>query len=722
MLHNRIHGSRMNLRLFFLPILILGVTLSASTTDPALTALMDRNIPGLSSRLTVRLRPDSTDFFTIDADNGRPRITANNRISAAVGIHHYLNRFAGIQLTWDCMNPTLPDSIPLPTETIHASTRQHLRYYLNYCTHSYSMAFWDKERWQREIDWMAFHGINLPLATTGTDAVWDATLRRLGYPPEKISGFIAAPAYQAWWLMNNLQGEGTPMTRAMLDRSIDLQRHILKAMRQLDMNPVLPGYSGMMPADARETLGLNVADPGKWCAYNRPAFLLPTDPAFAPVARIYYEEQQRLFGNADFYSMDPFHEGGNTDGVDLASAAKAIAQAMRKASPDAVWLIQGWQENPREEILRAVGPDLMTVIDLHCETVPQWSERGHLSHPWIWSMLLNFGGNVGLHGKISHIIDNFRQACSSSDPPAGLGLTMEGIENNPVMFELACNLPWLSDTISAAGWIHSYIRARYSPNPPAEIDSAWAILARTIYNAPAENRQQGTTESPFCARPSDNPVNVSAWANAEPYYDSNDIIRAARLFASAAPNLAGNRHYRYDLVDFTRQAITEAARIQTTRIAEAVRLNDSVAYRHAADRFMTLLHMQDSLLSTTPQFRVDTWLNAARNAAPSPELADAMERDARTLITTWGNRTASESGRLHDYAHREWAGILSRLYATRWNAWFSARLAQWDSAAPPSIDFFAIDSAWISSPTQHTAPPSAFPDPTTLCPELLQRL
>ncbi len=108
----------MNLRIPTSLILLLTALLAGAANDPALTALMDRNIPGLSSRLTVELRPDSTDFFTIDADNGRPRITANNRISAAVGIHHYLNRFAGIQLTWDCMNPTLPDSIPLPTETI----------------------------------------------------------------------------------------------------------------------------------------------------------------------------------------------------------------------------------------------------------------------------------------------------------------------------------------------------------------------------------------------------------------------------------------------------------------------------------------------------------------------------------------------------------------------------------------------------------------------------
>ena len=32
---------------------------------------------------------------------------------------------------------------------------------------SYSMAFWNWTRWEQELDWMALHGINLPLAFTG---------------------------------------------------------------------------------------------------------------------------------------------------------------------------------------------------------------------------------------------------------------------------------------------------------------------------------------------------------------------------------------------------------------------------------------------------------------------------------------------------------------------------------------------------------------------------
>ena len=41
------------------------------------------------------------------------------------------------------------------------------RYNMNVCTFGYSYAHWDWKRWEREIDWMALNGINMPLAFVG---------------------------------------------------------------------------------------------------------------------------------------------------------------------------------------------------------------------------------------------------------------------------------------------------------------------------------------------------------------------------------------------------------------------------------------------------------------------------------------------------------------------------------------------------------------------------
>ena len=34
------------------------------------------------------------------------------------------------------------------------------------------MVWWDWERWEREIDWMAMNAINLPLAFNGQEEIW----------------------------------------------------------------------------------------------------------------------------------------------------------------------------------------------------------------------------------------------------------------------------------------------------------------------------------------------------------------------------------------------------------------------------------------------------------------------------------------------------------------------------------------------------------------------
>lgn len=202
---------------------------------------------------------------------------------------------------------------------------------------------WDWDRWEKEIDWMALHGINLPLAVVGADVVWYNVLTKLGYTKDEINEFIAGPAFQGWWLMNNLEGWGGPNPDSWYKQRETLQKQILKRMREYGIRPVLPGYSGMVPHNAKERLGLNVSDPGLWCGYRRPAFLQPTDPRFNEIADLYYKEMSRLYGKADFYSMDPFHEGGNVAGVDLNAAGQAIWGAMKRQ----IRKLSGWLRHGR---------------------------------------------------------------------------------------------------------------------------------------------------------------------------------------------------------------------------------------------------------------------------------------------------------------------------------------------------------------------------------------
>ncbi len=40
------------------------------------------------------------------------------------------------------------------------------------CTDALCGERWDWARWERELDWMAMNGINMPLSSTGQEFIW----------------------------------------------------------------------------------------------------------------------------------------------------------------------------------------------------------------------------------------------------------------------------------------------------------------------------------------------------------------------------------------------------------------------------------------------------------------------------------------------------------------------------------------------------------------------
>ena len=684
------------------PTFVLCLLACVANASPV-TGLLERIDPGASNKFKIELQRADTDFFELDQQQEKVVVRGNNYVSIATGINWYLKYYAGIHLSWNGMTAELPDILPPVPQKERHETALKYRYDLNYCTFSYSMAFWDWKRWEQEIDWMALHGINLPLALVGADAVWRNVLLKLGYTKEEANGFVAGPAFQAWWLMNNLEGWGGPNSDQWYEDRIVLQKKILKRMREFGIQPVMPGYSGMVPHNAKEKLGLNVTDPGLWNGFHRPAFLQPTDKSFQKIAALYYKEMNKLFGKADYYCMDPFHEGGSVEGVDLDAAGQAILQAMKRNNPDAVWVIQAWGANPRAEMIKNIPRGDMLVLDLYSESRPQWGDpqstwlrkNGFNGHEWVYCMLLNYGGNVGLHGKMAHVINEYYKAKESrfGTTLCGVGMTMEGIENNPVMYELVCELPWRDKRFDKDEWLAGYLKARYG-KPDEHVLEAWTLLSNTIYNCPAESTQQGTHESIFCARPSLNAYQVSTWSEMSDYYRPMDIIRAAGILLESADKFRGNNNFEYDLVDIVRQAVAEKGRLVYPVVASAFKSGDKSLFDAASRRFLHLILLQDKLLATRSEFKLGHWIKQARALGHTPEEKNHYEWNARVQVTTWGNRIAADDGGLRDYAHKEWNGLLRDFYHMRWKTYFNELSARLHDGTLPSIDFYALEEAW----------------------------
>lgn len=673
--------------------------------------LLERICPGASHKFIIQLQKGGNDFFELDQKGNKVVIRGNNYVNIATGLNWYLKYYAGIHLSWNGMTAQLPENLPKVSTPVRKETNLSLRYDFNYCTYSYTMAFWDWNRWEKEIDWMALHGINLPLAAVGEECVWKNMLEKLGYTKEEVNKFIAGPAFLAWWAMNNLEGWGGPNPDSWYTQQEALQKKILKRMREYGIEPVFPGYSGMVPHDANKKLGLNVTEPELWNGFTRPAFLLPTDSRFNEIAALYYKEQEKLFGKANYYSMDPFHECENAGSIDFDAAGKAVLHAMKAVNPKATWVIQGWTENPRPEMIKNLNNGDILILDLFSECRPMWGipsiwkrDKGYEQHNWLFCMLENFGGNVGLHGRMDQLLNNFY--LTKDNPLAahlkGIGLTMEGSENNPVMFELMCELPWRPEKFTKEEWLKDYIKARYGTYDET-VAKAWDILANGIYNCPFGNNQQGTHESIFCGRPSLNNFQASSWSKMENYYDPTTTEEAARLMLEAADKYKGNNNFEYDLIDIVRQSLSDRGRIVYNQTIADFKSFDKKSFAAHSQEFLNILLAQDRLLATRSEFRVGRWIEQARNLGTTPAEKDLYEWNARVQITTWGNRVCANDGGLRDYAHKEWNGILKDFYYKRWAAYWKTLQDVLDGKPMVELDYYAMEEPWTLAHNSYPA-------------------
>ena len=178
-------------------------------SNRAVEALVKRIIPNRAAAFvfTKIENQGGPDVFEImPAVDNKIEIRGTTPLAMASGFHWYLKHVAKCQLSWTGDQLKLSAQLPSPQKTIRKESPYKYGCCFNYCTFCYSMPWWDWKRWEREIDYMALCGINMPLAIVGTEAVWMNTLKHFGYSASEAKKFIAGPAYTAWWLMGNLEG------------------------------------------------------------------------------------------------------------------------------------------------------------------------------------------------------------------------------------------------------------------------------------------------------------------------------------------------------------------------------------------------------------------------------------------------------------------------------------------------------------------------------------
>jgi alpha-N-acetylglucosaminidase len=177
-------------------------------------------------------------------------------------------------------------------------------------------------------------------------------------------------------------------------------------------------------------------------------------------------------------------------------------------------------------------------------------------------------------------------------------------------------------------------------------------------------------------------------------YDPAQFNQALVQLLQCAPAVQTTETYRYDLVDVARQVIGNESRLLLPQIKAAYEAGDEQSFMSLTQRWQHLMVLQDRLLATNRSFLLGSWLQSVQGWASSEEEGVRLNYDARSLLTTWGNRKASEAG-LHDYGNKDWAGLTLDYYLMRWKLYFaSLDTAMKNKAAPEPIDWYALGDTW----------------------------
>jgi len=175
--------------------------------DAAVRGLIARIAPGHGKDFVLETiaAPAGENVFEVESRRGKIVLRGDSPLSQAVAFNWYLKHVAFADVSWYADDAvTLPARLPLPQTKVRETTRLKDRFFLNYCTFGYTMPFWHWRDWERAIDWMALNGINLPLAQTGNEYIWQKVWREYGLTDAQIREFFTGPAHLPWHRMANI--------------------------------------------------------------------------------------------------------------------------------------------------------------------------------------------------------------------------------------------------------------------------------------------------------------------------------------------------------------------------------------------------------------------------------------------------------------------------------------------------------------------------------------
>lgn len=663
--------------------------------------VIERLAPQVSKSIVIESinKVDGKDVFEQELRNGKLVIKGSSGVATCRGFYDFMrNNNYGIS-SWNGNRNAMPTEMKSGNTRRIVSPFKH-HYYFNVVTYGYTMPYWDWERWEKEIDWMALHGIDMPLALVANEAISARVWKKLGLTDKEISEYFVGPAHLPWMRMGNVSGIDGPMPQEWHQDQIALQHKILKQMKDLGMKPICPGFAGFVPKAMKRIYPNVHISETSWGGAFHNWMLSPEEDLFHTIGKLFIEEWEKEFGKNDYYIVDSFNE------MDipfppkedpkryslLASYGDKVYQSIKAGNKDAVWVMQGWMFGYQrhiwdyktlEALVSKVPDDKMLLLDLAVDynkcfwnSEVNWEfYKGFYNKPWVYSVIPNMGGKSGMTGILTFYANGHLEALKSANKGnlTGFGMAPEGIENNDVIYELLADAGWSDQEIDLDTWLVNYSKSRYGNCPP-ELIEFWKEMRQSVYGS-------------FTDHPRFNWQLRPGYLKKGSINANDHFFKGIEILSKAAKKMKNSRLFQYDFLEWSAAYLGGKLEILSQQIDDAYLYEDKAKAQQLQVVFVHLMKNMDLLLDEHPTKDMRTWIDYARkHALGNQSLANYYEKNARRIVTIWGPP-------VDDYSARIWSGLIRDYYLPRWKHYFKQKENH------KNFDFANWERNWVENST-----------------------
>ena len=256
---------------------------------------------------------------------------------------------------------------------------------------------------------------------------------------------------------------------------------------------------------------------------------------------------------------------------------------------------------------------------------------------------------------------------------------------------------WRNETVDVESWVKQYAMRRYGnisdPSIGANLQMAWSILHNCCYVYDFSWSFKSRVETAPAIT-----MGSSDWSS---FPNTTGLVEALGLLLSAhdLKEMKEVGPYKYDVVDITRQAITN--------LFSDVQVMFGLSYQkwqfrneNSTKEFMNIINAMlemiadlDKLLASNENFLLGKWIEDARNSVHIGA-KNLYEFNARNQITMWGYHENIE-----DYGSKQWAGLVGDYHMRRWKLFTGLMLACLTNGSHLDFDAYeneryALENEW----------------------------